>query len=508
MGRHRILWWRPMNRRDFLWLMGGAAIGAGGLAGGMWLRDRSKTPRAPSLDVNDVHSKLNATSLKAIESPSSLEEAVGIVRRCVREKEKICIAGSRHAMGGQQFAKGATMIDTRGMNAVMDLDTKNGLVQVEAGVEWPSLVEQLATRQKGDAQYWTIRCKQTGADKLTLGGAIAANAHGRTLSHPPMVADIAELLMVDANGNVTSAHPQDELFRLAHGGYGLFGLVHSAVYRLERRHKLQRIVEVVEAPDVMKKFDARIAEGYTLGDWQYAIDENTDDFLHKGVFSCYKPVAFDTEIKDDQVSVSDRAWQELVYLAHTDKTKAFNLYKDFYLKSSGQIYWSDTSQLGGYDEDYHVDTDKRMKAPSAATEMITEIYVPRERLADFLSTAATELRKAKASVIYGTVRLIEKEDVTFLAWAKQPYACVIFNLHVVHTEEKIRQAADAFRLLIDLAIDRGGSYYLTYHRWATKEQVLACYPQFPDFLAKKREYDPQGLFQSEWFRHYEAMFPA
>ena len=178
------------------------------------------------------------------------------------------------------------------------------------------------------------------------------------------------------------------------------------------------------------------------------------------------------------------------------------------MESSGQIYWSDTSQIGGYDVDYHVDTDRRMNADDPATEMITEIYVPRDRLVDFLDATAEELRKAKANVIYGTVRLIEKDEVSFLAWAKQPYACIIFNLHVVHTEEKIAEAADAFRLLIDLAIERGGSYYLTYHRWARKDQILACYPEFPEFLQKKASYDPDRLFQSDWYRHYVEMFDA
>jgi FAD/FMN-containing dehydrogenase len=499
-----------MNRREFLWLMGGTAVGAGGLAGGLWLRDRMARPQAPSLNVNDVHSKLNATTVKAVEQPTSLEDVLGLVRRAKRDNETLCIAGSRHAMGGQQFADGAVLIDTRGLNSVMDLDTKRGLVQVEAGVEWPSLVEQLAERQKGVEDYWTIRCKQTGADKLTLGGAIAANAHGRTLSHPPMIADIEELLMVDANAEVVRAdrNTDGELFSLVHGGYGLFGLTHSAVYRLEKRHKLQRTVELLDSDDVMAMFDKRIADGYTSGDWQYAIDDNTDDFLHKGVFSCYKPVSMDTPIEDSQISVSDRAWQELVYLAHTDKSKAFKLYSEFYLKSSGQIYWSDTSQLGGYDEDYHVDTDKRMDASVPSTEMITEVSVPREKLAEFLAAAADGLRKAKASVIYGTVRLIEPDTESFLNWAKGRFACVIFNLHVTHTKQKTEEAADAFRMLIDLAADRGGSYYLTYHRWAQKGQVLACYPQFPEFLAKKLQYDPGALFQSEWYRHYARMFEA
>ena len=55
------------------------------------------------------------------------------------------------------------------------------------------------------------------------------------------------------------------------------------------------------------------------------------------------------------------------------------------------------------------------------------------------------LRRRRANVIYGTVRLIEKDDETFLAWARDRYACVIFNLHIEHTPQKIEQAAAAFR---------------------------------------------------------------
>lgn len=498
-----------MNRREFLYLLGGTALGAGGLAAGTWLRNRQALPPV-SLDVNDVHAKLNATRVRAIERPESLEDLLGIVSRASREKEALCIAGSRHAMGGQQFAAGARLIDTRSMNGVMDLDTRSGLVQVEAGIEWPDLVSALASRQKADPAYWTIRCKQTGADKLTLGGAIAANAHGRTLDHPPMIADIEELLLVGPDAEVVrcSRDRNPELFRLAIGGYGLFGVVHSTVYRLERRQKLRRVVEVINADELISQFAKRIADGYTLGDWQYAIDDKSDNFLHRGVFSCYKPVPLDTPIPEEQITVSERAWQELVFLAHTDKSKAFKLYEDFYLKSSGQVYWSDTSQIGGYDEDYHLDTDHRLKSKHPGTEMITEIDVPRSRLADFLAAAAEGLRRSKSGVIYGTIRLIAKDEESFLAWAKQPYACVIFNLHVEHTEEKTSQAADAFRMLIDLAIERGGSYYLTYHRWASKEQVSACYPQFGEFLSKKARYDPEARFQSEWHKHYRRMFGA
>jgi FAD/FMN-containing dehydrogenase len=110
------------------------------------------------------------------------------------------------------------------------------------------------------------------------------------------------------------------------------------------------------------------------------------------------------------------------------------------------------------------------------------------------------------NLIYGTIRLIERDDESFLAWAKKPYACIIFNLHTVHTAEGLLESAKAFRRLIEVAIHRGGSYYLTYHKYATREQVLGCYPQFPEFLSFKKKYDPEERFQSDWYRHYKSMF--
>jgi FAD/FMN-containing dehydrogenase len=127
-------------------------------------------------------------------------------------------------------------------------------------------------------------------------------------------------------------------------------------------------------------------------------------------------------------------------------------------------------------------------------------------LKGFLEEVREDFRKNKVQLIYGTVRLIEREDESFLPWAKQDYACTIFNLHTVHNPEGVEHSAEAFRRLIDMAARRGGTYYLTYHRYATRKQVESCYPQFVEFLRLKKKYDPEERFQSDWYRHYKAMF--
>jgi FAD/FMN-containing dehydrogenase len=182
------------------------------------------------------------------------------------------------------------------------------------------------------------------------------------------------------------------------------------------------------------------------------------------------------------------------------------VYSSQYLKTSGQVYWADWQLSAAYVDNYHADLDKALRAKVKATEMITEIYVKRDRLPAFMDDARVAMRNGRANLIYGTIRLIERDDETFLAWARERYACVIFNLHVDHTPAAVEQAASTFRHLIDIGIQHGGSYYLTYHRWARKDQVEACYPQMRAFLQIKREHDPDEVFQSTWYRHYRTMF--
>jgi FAD/FMN-containing dehydrogenase len=456
--------------------------------------------------VNDVHSQLNRTRVRQVFRPGSVEELQRAVEAATRAGRPVCLSGSRHAMGGQQFLTDATLIDMRGLRRIGPFDPERGTLQVEAGAEWPEIVAHLIEAQKSAPRTWGISQKQTGADRLTVGGALAANAHGRGLTLRPFVSDVESFALIDAAGTERRCSRQmnADLFNLAAGGYGLFGAVTRMTLRLAPRVKLERVVEIGVVDDLVVKVEKRIADGYLYGDFQYAIDPASDDFLRKGVFSCYRPVDPETPVGEIQKELSEDDWRALLKLAHTDRSRAFEGYASYYLSTSGQVYWSDTRQLGVYVEDYHRGLGSTSGEP--ATEMITEIYVPRPTLASFMDDARRAFRSNGVDVIYGTIRFIEKDDESFLAWAKERYACVIFNLHTIHTPHGLERAAEAFRSLIDMAIARKGSYFLTYHRWARRDQVLACYPQMPEFLRRKKAHDPDGRFQSDWYRHHAAMF--
>lgn len=481
---------------------------AGRAGAGLALLPLAPRPARAGVLVNDIHSKLNSTQVErvvAVDSESALRTAVFTARL---QGRPLCIAGGRHAMGGQQFAAGGVLLDTTPMRRIVALDAERGIVEVEAGIQWPELVDGLLALQQGRDRAWSIIQKQTGADRLSIGGALSANIHGRGLALRPFIGDVESFTLMDADGNLKTCSRTEnaELFRLAIGGYGLFGIITRVRLRLMPRSKLERVVKLVEIDDLMPALTERIAEGFIYGDCQFSTDASSDTYLRKGVFSCYRPLPAEAPMPSEQKELTEAQWRDLYYLSHTDTPRTYELYTSYYLASSGQRYWSDTNQMSVYIDDYHEELDRRMNAPHKGSEMITELYVPRLALSSFLSAVRSDFLQHGVRLIYGTIRLIERDDESFLAWAREPWACTVMNLHVDHHPDGLQKASADFRRLIDRAIEHGGSYFLTYHRWATRPQVEACYPQMPEFLRLKRRYDPGEVFQSDWYRHYKAMF--
>ena len=469
---------------------------------------RRPAPLPARESYNDTHSRLNATSMLGRIAPRNTSDVAKAVARIREHRQCLSAAGSRHAMGGQQFARDAWLIDMRSMNRVLDFDRERGVIAAQAGITWPELIRHYIVAQRGERFGWGIRQKQTGADRLTLGGAVSANIHGRGLSFAPFVGDIEAFEAVLADGRIVTCDRQSnrDLFRLIVGGYGLFGIVTKVFLRLVPRQKVERVVGLERLENIVDAFEERVRQGFVYGDFQFSTAPNDPGFLSRGVFSCYRPVDPDRPIPAGQVRLSPHDWRRLIYLAHRNKLRAFNEFADFYLQSSGQLYWSDTHQLSVYLDDYHTQLDRVLNPHVPGSEMITELYVPRAHLTAFMAEVRRDFLRHHVDFIYGTVRLIERDTETALAWAHERSACVIFNLHVDHDRPGIECASGTFRRLIDIAIAYGGSYFLTYHRYATRGQVLACYPQFEQFLAAKRSYDPDEVFQSDWYRHYRDIF--
>ena len=164
----------PLNRRDFLSATLGLPI-AGCIARPLPVT----SPYASAIPdsetgtlVNDIHSQLNATRVARIVKPRDVTELRAAVAAARASGQSVSIAGGRHAMGGQQFGEANLLVDTRDMNRVLDFDAGNGTITVQGGIQWPQLLEHLGAAQAGRERQWGIYQKQTGADRLSIAGAL------------------------------------------------------------------------------------------------------------------------------------------------------------------------------------------------------------------------------------------------------------------------------------------------------------------------------------------------
>ncbi|GAB4245504.1 MAG: hypothetical protein OHK005_10900 [Candidatus Methylacidiphilales bacterium] len=471
------------------------------MALGVWAGCSRRGPEL--IEVNDVHSRLTPTSVRRILRPHNHDELVRVLRRALHHNAGLSVAGGRHSMGRQAFGTGTIHFDLTQVNQVGDLDGELGLVQAEPGCMWPELMAELDRRQVGINRPWSIRQKQTGADRLTLGGAMACNMHGRGLRYAPFVQDIEafDLFTAECEEISCSRSRHADWFRLVLGGYGLFGVVTGVTLRLRRRTMLRRRVEWIHVEEVSPRIQARVEEGAEYGDFQFSVAPETDGFLREGILSTYAPSEEESSGEGQKV-LSPERWRELIVLAHTDPAEAFRRYREYYQTTDGQVYASDRQQMSTYLPDYHEIVAEALGAEPARSLVITELYVPRHRLRSFFDRVRADALERSMRMVYGVVRWIERDEETFLPWAKEPFACVIFNLSVEHTEAGQRKAGDDFRILIDRALDEGGSFYLTYGTYARPDQILKAYPQFPAFLAEKEKRDRHTVWRSDWFTRY------
>jgi FAD/FMN-containing dehydrogenase len=196
----------------------------------------------------------------------------------------------------------------------------------------------------------------------------------------------------------------------------------------------------------------------------------------------------------------------LLELAHENRRTAYAQYAKFELSRDGEVEWSDLHQLSTYPLGYHRAISKTLGLKMEGADLIREVYVGRADLISFLEEARTILLKSGMPLIYGTVRFIEQDQDSVLAWAKKRYACVIFTPHCSASAVEMHKAGEVCRQLIQGATKRGGSFYLTYNRFAGRSEMDAAYPQFAEFLQLKKKYDPKELFQSDWYRHYRDLY--
>ena len=165
--------------------------------------------------------------------------------------------GLGRSYGDAAQNSGGLVLDMTSCNRVLSIDVEAAIVRVEAGVDLDRLTSVLLP-----LGLWLPVVP--GTRQVTVGGAIAADVHGKNHHVAGSFGDhVLELDLVTADGKLHTLGPdgqQQDLFWATVGGMGLTGVVVSATLSCIRTETSYAVVETARYRDLDQLLE-RLEEG-------------------------------------------------------------------------------------------------------------------------------------------------------------------------------------------------------------------------------------------------------
>ena len=393
--------------------------------------------------------------------------------------------GAGFSFAAASFGNRTMSVEITAFDRVLDFDTRSGQVEVEVGITLGALFEFLAPR----GYYLPV---QPGHYRITVGGCIAANVHGKNPARDgTFVAQVESVrLFHPRHGCVElSREIEPELFDATCGGLGLTGVIVSARLRALRlpgaafRVVNCRAATIAEGARLLAEKSARsdLAYGWFdcsrggRADWQGTIvtgqfvsgTENDTAFkLSRSRFSPESRARLPLSLLNP-ISVQ---WMNTVYawsLRRSGDT-IVSLAEALYPTRVNELYLSLFGQRGFY--------EYQALVPHAK---ITEFI---RRLRDQATRAGACIALAVAKPFNGVPDLIRFDGCGTSLVIEMPRSA----------------AADALMREIDrLIVDLDGRPNIIKDSRLPRSVFEATHPHCDRFRKILRQWDPRRLFRSE-----------
>ena len=456
-------------------------------------RDRSVVEHLPPGFADDV-SRLDKTQVAEIwDIPSDPQKGEDQLRELLLKAQashlRVSIAGARHSMGGQTIYPGGIRVNMLPFKG-MKLDEDRNLLHVQAGAKWADVIPYL------DQHGRSVAVMQSD-NSFTVGGSLSVNCHGWQYGRPPIASTVESFHLMKADGSaIACSRTQNrELFSLALGGYGLFGVILDADLRVVPNERLRLQQYVVPLDRAMESFarslrktpDVEMSYGRMNITPQKMFDEVLINVFYRESGSIPHLTAAGSHWLPRLVfrgSAGSTYGKEIRWSAET------NIQPEL----TGKVF--SRNQLMNDNAEWYLDRSDE------TTDILHEYFVDREHAGEFLAAARKIIRRHNEDLLNVTVRDVKADPDTFLNYARGDTLAFVMFFSQPRTAAGDSEMQEMTVELLDAVLQAGGRYYLPYRLHATPAQFLRAYPQADQFFSLKRQYDPHELFQNQFYRKY------
>lgn len=488
-------------------MLAGVSATAGIAAGRYWLQPRSDSgPKYPLVDsfaqadgtvLNDA-SELNPTRIyKHITLNSGLDmdytnRLRGFLADAVNNDRPFCASTARHSMGGHSLPDQGLSLTLS--QKWIEADTAAKTYRVTAGTRWSTVIAEL------DKIGFSPAVMQSNND-FGVASTFSVNAHGWPVPFGPMGSTVRSIRLMEADGDVIKCSRKDnaELFGLAMGGYGLFGLITDLELDMVPNARLTPTYTRMNGADLGKAFAEALAADPSIQMAYGRLDVSLDRFFEDGMLITYRPAEDQSELPAVSGSGVVSHLSAGVFRAQlgSDAAKQFRWWTETAL---GPMVVGDATRNSLMNEPVVTLAD----GDPDRTDILHEYFVPPSRFHEFVAHCQQVIPASYQQLMNITVRYVAADGDSVLNYAPEPR---IASVLLFSQEKTVRAEADMARMthhLIERILSIGGNYYLPYRPHATLEQFRRGYPKAEAFVAKKRELDRGLTFRNRFWDNYLA----
>jgi FAD/FMN-containing dehydrogenase len=450
-------------------------------------------PKQPG-SANDV-SHLSAAAMQTVVVASDSAEAGRQLRELLRLAQArhlpVAIAGAQHSMGGHTVAAGGIRLDMRPFRQLR-LDTLSNVLTVGSGATWAEVIPYLN-------RYGRAVATMQSDNAFTVGGSLSVNCHGWQPNQPPIAATVLALRVLLADGRRLWCSPRQhpELFGLVLGGYGLFGIILEVKLKTVPNEVYTYHRVPTPAADYVRHY-RRCVDATPRVHLAYGrLNVTPAHFLEKATLNYFST----SRVAGPGYPLPATG------LVGVKRAVFVGSKRDAYGK---QLRWDLEQAFTAQQENEEFSRNQVMNDSPALylnhsagqTDILHEYFIPARHYNAFRRALQRHIPRHQADLLNVTLRNVYADSITFLPYAHEEVFAFVLFFNQALTPAAEADMTALTRVLIDEAEQLGGTYYLPYRRHATPAQLLRAYPRFPEFVRLKRRYDPQELFQNQFYQQY------